>query len=114
VLTDFLDYNDFLGVADEAVARLDLGGVLQIASFHPHYRFADAAANDVTNGTNQSPFPLLHLLREDSVTRAVAAYPDTSQIHERNQQTMRRLGPVGWEKLRAGWTPTHDDPPPAH
>lgn len=92
VLGDFLDYNDFLGEADDAIQRLDLEGVIQIASFHPAYQFAGTTPDDITNGTNRSPFPMLHLLREASVGKAVAHYPDAAKIHERNIETMRRLG----------------------
>ena len=102
VLTDFLDYNDFLGVADAAVAELGLEGVLQIASFHPQYRFADAGPDDVENYTNRSPYPMLHLLREASVDRAVAAFPDAAEIYERNMETLRRLGHEGWSRLEVG------------
>ena len=73
VLTDFLDYNDFLDVADAALTALDLDGEIQIASFHPDYRFADSCDDAIENYTNRSPFPMLHLLRENSVERAVAA-----------------------------------------
>lgn len=99
VLTDFLDYNDFLGAADALVAELGLEGELQVASFHPEYRFAGSAPDDVENCTNRSPHPTLHLLREDSVSRAVAAYPDPDAIIERNIDTLRRLGADGWRKL---------------
>lgn len=92
VLTSFLDYNDFLDPAEAAVERLDLAGVLQIASFHPGYQFAGTAPDDVTNYTNRSPYPMLHLLREESVERAVDAYPGAERIPERNIATMRRLG----------------------
>jgi hypothetical protein len=92
VLASFLDYNDFLDVADAAVDRLDLSGILQIASFHPDYRFAGTAQDDVTNYTNRSPYPMLHLLREESVERAVDAFPGAELIPERNMETMRRLG----------------------
>lgn len=92
VLTAFLDYNDFLDVADEAVERLELAGVVQIASFHPDYQFAGTRADDVTNYTNRSPYPVLHLLREASVEKAIAAFPDAGEIPERNIETMRRLG----------------------
>jgi hypothetical protein len=92
VLTSFLDYNDFLDVADAAIDRLDLTGILQIASFHPDYQFAGTAPDDVTNYTNRSPYPMLHLLREESVERAVDAYPGAERIPERNIETMRRLG----------------------
>ena len=99
VLQDFLDYNDFLGEADALVAQLGLEGVLQVASFHPQYQFAGSAVGDVDNYTNRSPFPTLHLLREDSVARAVAAFPDPDVIVERNLATLRRLGVEGWRKL---------------
>jgi len=99
LLDDFLDYNDFLEQADALVAELGLEGELQVASFHPDYRFADSHPDDIENFTNRSPYPTLHLLREDSVTRAVAAYPDPDVIVERNIETLRRLGREGWEKL---------------
>ena len=99
-LTDFLDYNDFLGVADAALVELDLAGVIQIASFHPQYQFADTEPDDISNFTNRSPYPTLHLLREASVTRAVAAFPEAADIFEKNIETMTRLGHAGWDKLR--------------
>ena len=100
VFTDFLDYNDFLEVADAAIAELKLDGVIQIASFHPQYQFADTEPDDITNFTNRAPYPTLHLLREESVTRAVAAFPDAGDIFEKNIDTMTALGRAGWEKLR--------------
>ena len=99
VLGDFLEYNDFLSVADTAVEDLGLAGVLQIASFHPAYQFADAAADDITNYTNRSPYPMLHLLREASIDRAVAAFPEAEEIYQKNIETMRRLGVAGWKAL---------------
>ncbi|PZP58403.1 DUF1415 domain-containing protein [Pseudoxanthomonas sp. X-1] len=99
VLTDFLDYNDFLDNADMAVEQLDLQGILQVASFHPDYQFAGAAPDDVSNYTNRSPWPTLHLLREDSVERAVAAFPDPDVIVERNIATLDGLGVEGWRRL---------------
>lgn len=95
VLGRFLDYNDFLAVAEAALDALGLRGTLQLASFHPGYRFAGTAADDVTNFTNRSPYPMLHLLRESSVSRAVASVTDARHIYERNRSTMRRLGPSG-------------------
>ncbi|MFT3763318.1 MAG: DUF1415 domain-containing protein [Pseudoxanthomonas sp.] len=99
VLEDFLDYNDFLDSADAAVAALDLEGVLQVASFHPQYRFAGSDADDIENYTNRSPYPTLHLLREESIDRAVEAFPDPDAIVERNVETLRRLGHQGWREL---------------
>lgn len=99
VLTDFLDYNDFLDIADATVAQLGLTGQIQIASFHPDYQFADTGSDDVDNLTNRSPFPILHLLREASVERAVAAFPDAEQIYEKNIATVRQLGWEGWQQL---------------
>lgn len=104
VLGEFADYNDFLDVADAALAALQLEGVLQIASFHPQYRFADAPADDIGNATNRSPYPMLHLLREASIERAVAAFPQPEAIYEANLATLRRLGPAGWGRLQAKWT----------
>lgn len=101
VLTDFLDYNDFLDNADAAIEALDLQGILQVASFHPDYQFAGAAPDDISHYTNRSPYPTLHLLREDSVERVVAAFPDPDVIVERNIQTLDRLGHEGWRKLLA-------------
>ncbi|MCP1375627.1 DUF1415 domain-containing protein [Dyella lutea] len=102
VLGDFLDYNDFLDVADTAVETLKLDGVLQVASFHPHYQFADTAPDDVENASNRSPFPTLHLLREASVERAAEAMSDPDEIYRRNIDTLRKLGREGWEKLDVG------------
>ncbi len=76
VLDDFLDFNDFLDVADAALVDLGLDGTLQIASFHPQYQFADGEPDDITNHSNRSPYPTLHLLRESSIARAVASVPD--------------------------------------
>lgn len=99
VLTDFLDYNDFLELAESAVAELDLEGELQVASFHPDYQFADVAADDISHATNRSPFPTLHLLREASIDRAVAAFPDADSLVERNIATLQQLGESGWHAL---------------
>ena len=99
IFSEFLDYNDFLEVANVTITELKLDGVIQIASFHPQYQFADTEPDDITNLTNRSPYPTLHLLREESVTRAVAAFPEASVIFEKNIETMERLGLAGWEKL---------------
>jgi hypothetical protein len=102
VLADFLDYNDFLDVADAALEDLDLTGVIQIASFHPEYQFAGTAPDDIENYTNRSPYPMLQLLRESSVERAVTAFPDIARIFEKNIETLRRLGLDGWKRLGLG------------
>ncbi|SDR18963.1 hypothetical protein SAMN05428982_3502 [Pseudoxanthomonas sp. CF385] len=101
VLTDFLDYNDFLDNADAAVEALDLQGVIQVASFHPDYQFAGTMPDDISNYTNRSPYPTLHLLREASIDRAVEAFPDPDIIVERNVKTLDALGHAGWTKLFA-------------
>lgn len=99
VLTDFREYNAFLDVADDTVRALGLTGVLQVASFHPGYQFAGTAPDDVTNCTNRSPYPILHLLRESSIDLAVAGFPDAAMIYQKNIATMRRLGGTGWARL---------------
>jgi hypothetical protein len=99
-LNDFDDYNDFLDVADAALAELELEGVLQVASFHPEYRFADSEPDDLANATNRSPYPTLHLLREDSIDRAVAAFPEAEAIFEANIETMEELGAEGLARLQ--------------
>lgn len=98
-LADFHEYNDFLDWADQLLERMELDGELQIASFHPHYQFADAQPDDIENYSNRSPFPILHLLRESSIDRAVAAYPDAAAIFEKNMATLRNLGLTGWNLL---------------
>ncbi len=99
VLDDFLDYNDFLEQADALVAELGLEGVLQVASFHPQYQFAGRGPADIATYTHRSPRPTLHLLREDSVERPVAAYPDPDAIIDRNIRTLTDLGRDGWEAI---------------
>jgi uncharacterized protein len=98
-LADFMDYNAFLDAADRRVDSLGLRGEIQIASFHPLYQFAGATPDDIGNYTNRSPYPMLHLLREASVERAVAAIPDAAVIFERNIETLRRLGVDGWRQM---------------
>lgn len=102
VLTGFADFNAFLDVAEATVERLNLVGVLQLASFHPAYQFAGTSPDDITNYTNRSPYPMLHLLREASVDLAVAAFPNSTLIYQRNIETMRRLGISGWTALGRG------------
>ncbi len=102
LLHDFYDYNDFLNVADDCLVALDLEGVIQIASFHPQYQFAGTDEDDITNFTNRSPYPTLHLIREASIDRAVAAFPDAEDIFEANMATMNRLSLQGWIDLNGG------------
>jgi hypothetical protein len=98
----FLDFNDFLYQADRMLNALDLDGVLQIASFHPQFQFAGTAADDMGNATNRAPYPTLHLLREASVDKAVAAFPQAESIFEANIATLERLGQTGWDALGIG------------
>ena len=99
VMGDFLDFHFFLAEADAAIRRLELDGVIQIASLHPQYEFAGSNADDIDNYTNRAPYPTLHLLREASIDRAVAAFPDAADIFERNIETLRKLGHEGWRRL---------------
>ena len=96
---DFLDFNDVHQIADEAVAEHELEGVIQIASFHPEYQFEGTEPDDITNYTNRAPFPTLHLIREDSLDKAVEAFPEAETIYERNIETMKKLGIAGWLAL---------------
>ena len=105
VLGDFADFNDFLDAADAALDDLRLDGVLQIASFHPHYRFEGTEPDDAGNATNRSPHPTLHLLREASVERAVEAFPEAEVVFENNLRTLDALGAEGWAALQARWQP---------
>ena len=98
-LTDFIDYTAFLRKADRLLRSQGHEGTLQIASFHPAYEFAGSSPDDIENCSNRSPFPMLHLLREDSIERAVAVFPDAGEIYERNIETLRRLGHTGWQRL---------------
>ena len=97
-LADFLAYNDFLYFAERLLRSLRLAGTLQIASFHPDYQFEGTESDDIENYTNRAPYPILHLLREDSIARAAEAFPDAADIYERNQATMRRLGIDGYRR----------------
>ena len=100
VLHDFFDYNDFLYQADDLLHELKLNGILQIASFHPDYQFAGTADDDISNCTNRSPYPMLHLLREDSLDQAISAKPEWEEIVEHNIATMNSLGWTDWEDLQ--------------
>lgn len=99
LLPDFLDFNDFLQLAEAAVGEHGLEGVIQIASFHPAFQFDGTEAGDMGNYTNRAPFPTLHLLREASIARAVAVFPQAETIYERNIETLEALGPAGWAAL---------------
>ena len=99
VLQDFLDFNDFLGAADALVEDLELDGEFQIASFHPRYQFDGTAEDDISNYSNRSPYPTLHLLRESSIERAVETMADTDAIYENNLATLEKLGLAGWMAL---------------
>jgi hypothetical protein len=99
LLPDFLDFNEFLFDCDSVLVSMELEGVLQIADFHPRYQFAGTQPDDISNFTNRAPYPTLHLLREESIDKAVAAFPDASLIYERNMQVLEALGREGWEAL---------------
>ncbi len=99
VLADFTDYNAFLVPAEAAIEDTGLPGEIQLASFHPQYQFAGTAPDDIENYTNRSPYPMLHLLREASISRAVQAFPDARAIYEANIATMKKLGHDGWTRL---------------
>jgi hypothetical protein len=99
LLPDFLDFNEFLFDCDSVLLSMELEGVLQIADFHPRYQFAGTQPDDISNFTNRAPYPTLHLLREESIDKAVAAYPDASLIYERNVEVLEALGIEGWEGL---------------
>ena len=99
VMGDFLDFHFFLAEADAALRNLGFDGVFQIASLHPQYEFAGSDPDDIENYSNRAPYPTLHLLREASIDRAVAAFPDAADIFERNIETLQKLGHAGWRRL---------------
>lgn len=99
---DFLDFHDLTARAERLVRKQGLEGVVQVASFHPRFVFAGEGEDDITNHTNRAPYPTLHLLREASMDRAVAAFPDAAAIYETNMETLRRLGRAGWDALGVG------------
>ena len=101
-MPDFLDFNDFLELADELVEAMDLAGILQVASFHPRFQFEGTLQDDVSNCTNRAPYPTLHLLREESLDRAVEVFPEAEEIFERNIEVLERLGMQGWVDLDVG------------
>ena len=96
---DFLDFNDFLEIAEGVVDEHGLEGVVQLASFHPRFQFDGTAPDDISNYTNRAPFAILHLLREESVERAVQAFPEAEAIFEQNIATLEKLGHEGWNAL---------------
>ena len=96
---NFLDFNDFLEVAEGVLDEHELEGVVQLASFHPQFQFDGTDPNDISNYTNRAPFAMLHLLREQSVERAVAAFPQADAIFEQNIATLEKLGLAGWQAL---------------
>lgn len=102
---DFLDFNDFLDDAEGELAELDLEGVIQIAPFHPRFQFAGTEEDDITNATNRAPYPTLHLIREESIDRAVEAFPEAEAIYEANMATLEELGTAGWQALAVGPSP---------
>lgn len=108
-LQDFLDFNDFLGDAEDVLHALGLEGTLQLASFHPQFQFAGTDVDDVTNCTNRSPYPTLHLLREASIDRAVAVFPEAEAIFERNMEVLEGMGMAGWLALDVGPHNTQGD-----
>ena len=101
-LADFFDFNDFLVEADQTLVDMGLDGTLQIASFHPDYQFAGTTKKDISNATNQAPYPTFHLLREASIDKAVAAFPEPEAIFEQNMKTLEKLGHEGWRELDVG------------
>ena len=101
-LADFLDFNDFTARAERRLARAGFEGTLQLASFHPRFQFAGTEADDIGNATNRAPYPTLHLLREESIDRAVEAFPEAEAIFERNIETLESLGADGWAALHVG------------
>ena len=96
---DFLDFNDFLEVAEGVVDEHELVGVIQLASFHPQFQFDGTEPDDIGNYTNRAPFAILHLLREESVDKAVEAFPEADAIFEQNIATLEKLGHQGWKAL---------------
>ncbi|MEO6322226.1 MAG: DUF1415 domain-containing protein, partial [Polaromonas sp.] len=96
---DFLDFNDFLEVAEGVLDEHGLDGVVQLASFHPKFQFEGTEPDDISNYTNRAPFAMLHLLREESIDRAVQAFPEAETIFEENIRTLEKLGHPGWQAL---------------
>lgn len=104
---DFFIFNDMLDIADEAVAENGLEGVIQIAPFHPDFQFEGTDANDISNYTNRSPYPTLHLIRESSISRAAESFPDAETIFGRNIKLLEEMGQQGWDDLNIPRCPVH-------
>ncbi|MBL4682010.1 MAG: DUF1415 domain-containing protein [Pseudomonadales bacterium] len=100
VLQDFGDYNQFLDITDGLLASLDFDEKFQIASFHPEYQFYETLASDVSNYTNRSPFPMLHILRESSMTLAIENHPDVANVPDRNIALLEAWGLDKVRRLR--------------
>lgn len=96
---DFETFNQMLEIADDAVVENELEGIVQIAPFHPDFQFEGTEADDISNYTNRSPYPTLHLIREDSIAKAAEAFPDSSAIFDRNIALLEKMGHEGWDKL---------------
>jgi hypothetical protein len=112
VLVDFPAFASFLDLVEVVLRTNRLAGILQVASFHPDYVFADAEPDDVANHTNRAPYPTLHLLREASLARATAAFPDAADIYGRNIETLNKLGLDGWRALDVDAPPSPSEPKP--
>ncbi|MCK5663511.1 MAG: DUF1415 domain-containing protein [Thiotrichaceae bacterium] len=95
----FSDYNQFLDLTDAMLEQQGWMGIYQIASFHPDYVFADCDVDDRANWTNRSPYPLLHLIRESSINKAVDSHPDINAIPQRNVELLRSLNDAEMKKL---------------
>jgi len=91
-LRDFHLYNQFLDLIDVLLEQFNLQGVLQVASFHPDYQFADLDEDDVRNYTNRTPHPMFHLIVEDDIERARNTYPDVESIPETNMRVLEEMG----------------------
>ncbi|EGV36316.1 DUF1415 domain-containing protein [Neisseria weaveri] len=99
LFTDFMVFNDLMDIADHAVIENGLEGIIQIAPFHPDFQFEGTEENDIGNYTNRSPYPTLHLIREDSIAKAAEVFPDASVIFERNIALLQDMGQKGWDEL---------------
>ena len=99
LLTDFEDFLDFVDMANQLISMQGYEGVYQLANFHPDYCFEGEDENDASNYTNRSPFPMLHLIRESSLEKAVASYPSPELIPENNIKLAREKGRDYFEQL---------------